>query len=570
MSGRDPRAEFYYNLPASVDNEFCRIMDGLSTQDWTRFASEILSDQNDVRLAEKQERRTHWVMVNCSNRNIRVGEVIDLLQRLQLLRPRDVIMKWVINPNPYAYAPAPVPAPAPAPALRFPPPLVPFRDSRFDPQPKKPEAVLTQETYRLSQTVDTAESTLPRPTSPPPELRSEVQQHHQPQAEAVAASAVMSSISCSITVMCWSYEDVYAGTNGFSPHLQIGEGGFGVVYRATLKNTNCAVKRFKQDGLLDWTLLRKSFQTEVEQLSRFRHPNIVDLLGFSEGGGSLCLIYSYMENRSLEDQLHNECVVLSWSQRLSIVKDASKALQFLHCPSEGQKPLIHGDVKSSNILLDGHMTAKLSDFGLARFVPFGSAGGSAASTTAVGKTTTVRGTLAYLPDEYVRNGELGPKLDVYSFGVVLLEVLTGRRSLEKDRISGERYLKDLVEDIEEGPDGSSEAAWRKQLDKRLISGGTAEPSGSLQLVTLACRCLAKNRKKRPVMKEVFSILKDINSMVREPPYQSFPRPPRSLDSDVQDVSHQLSKLGPLEDTYQLVHVKPMRVEASPSTTFALS
>uniref|UniRef100_A0A668TZ27 Protein kinase domain-containing protein n=1 Tax=Oreochromis aureus TaxID=47969 RepID=A0A668TZ27_OREAU len=472
MSGRDPRAVLYFNLPASVDCEFCRIMDGLSNQDWTRFASGILMDQNDVRLAERQERRTHWVMVKCSNRNIRVGELIDLLEDLQLLRPRDVILNWVRSPDLYSY----VPAPAPAPVRRLLSPS-PFSDSQFVPLPKKPGATPIQNTCRVS----SIGSPLPRPASPPPGLRSEVQQRHQ-------------------------------------------------------------------DGLLDWALLKKSFQTEVEQLSRFRHRNIVDLLGFSDGGGSLCLIYSYMENRSLEDQLHNECALLSWPQRVSVVKDASEALQFLHCPSEGEKPLIHGDVKSSNILLDSHMTAKLSDFGLARFVPTGT---SAASTTSVGKTTTVRGTLAYLPEEYVRGGELGPKLDVYSFGVVLLEVLTGRRALEKDGTYEERYLKDLVEDIKEGPGGSTEAVWKKHLDKRLISGGTAEPTGSLQLAALACRCLTKLRRKRPVMKDVCASLEDVYKMVREPPYQSFPRPPRSLDSNIQQLSKELSKLGPLENTYQV-------------------
>uniref|UniRef100_A0A669C2Q4 Interleukin-1 receptor-associated kinase 1 n=1 Tax=Oreochromis niloticus TaxID=8128 RepID=A0A669C2Q4_ORENI len=533
MSGRDPRAVLYFNLPASVDCEFCRIMDGLSNQDWTRFASGILMDQNDVRLAERQERRTHWVMVKCSNRNIRVGELIDLLEDLQLLRPRDVILNWVRSPDLYSYVPAPAPAP------RLPSPS-PFSDSQFVPLPKKPGATPIQNTCRVSSIGNTSTHRLFRMSS----------QLHDDGGDVIPQPQVMApvAVSSSIPVMRLSYEEVYAGTNGFSPCLQIGEGGFGVVYRATLKGMKYAVKKFKEDGLLDWALLKKSFQTEVEQLSRFRHRNIVDLLGFSDGGGSLCLIYSYMENRSLEDQLHNECALLSWPQRVSVVKDASEALQFLHCPSEGEKPLIHGDVKSSNILLDSHMTAKLSDFGLARFVPTGT---SAASTTSVGKTTTVRGTLAYLPEEYVRGGELGPKLDVYSFGVVLLEVLTGRRALEKDGTYEGRYLKDLVEDIKEGPGGSTEAVWKKHLDKRLISGGTAEPTGSLQLAALACRCLTKLRRKRPVMKDVCASLEDVYKMVREPPYQSFPRPPRSLDSNIQQLSKELSKLGPLENTYQV-------------------
>ncbi|XP_041801024.1 interleukin-1 receptor-associated kinase 1 [Chelmon rostratus] len=546
MSAGDLRATFLYNLPAPVLWDFCRVMDGLSDLDWTRFASEVLGDQTAVRLAERRERRTDWVMNRLENRNQRVGELIDLLEHLQLLHPRDVILDWASRLRPSSPPPPPPPPPPPAPPPPPPPPAPPVSLSQFDHQ--KSNEPPTPNTCQLNATVD--KGPLPRPAPPPPSLHSDFNQPRQP-------PPVVSG------VMCWSYEEVHAGTEGFSPSLQVGEGGFGVVYRATLRNTDCAVKRLKQDCLLDWALLKDSFQTEVEKLTKFRHPNIVDLLGVSEGGGSVCLIYSYMNNRSLEDQLHNECMTLSWSQRVAVVEGASTALQFLHFPPEGDKPLIHGDVKSSNILLDCHLVAKLADFGLARSVSRGSSGRSASQTVSVGKTSTVRGTLAYLPDEYVREGKIGTTVDVFSFGVVLLEVLTGRRALEKNRNSGGRYLKDLVKEVDEGPSGSSEAAWRKQLDHRLITGGAAEPVGCMKMVKLALNCLDKNRKKRPAMTEVFDRLQDIHNTVRkasssfplrrphlQPPSQSFPRPPRPLDSSVGALSQQLSKLGPLEDTYQ--------------------
>uniref|UniRef100_A0A1A8QXC6 Interleukin-1 receptor-associated kinase 1 n=1 Tax=Nothobranchius rachovii TaxID=451742 RepID=A0A1A8QXC6_9TELE len=205
-------------------------------------------------------------------------------------------------------------------------------------------------------------------------------------------------------------------------------------------NPTGAGVRLEQVCMMDSSQLRRSFQTEVEKLSKFRHPNIIDLLGFSEGGGSMCLIYSFMENRALEDQLHKGHNFLSWPQRVGIAEGAAAALQFLHSPPAGQEPLIHGDVKSSNILLDKHLVAKLSDFGLARCVPRPPSGCSVTQTASVGKTATVRGTLAYLPDEYVRKGELCTAVDVYSFGVVLLEVLTGRPASEQDRTSGEKFL----------------------------------------------------------------------------------------------------------------------------------
>uniref|UniRef100_UPI0037E95BCA interleukin-1 receptor-associated kinase 1 n=1 Tax=Semicossyphus pulcher TaxID=241346 RepID=UPI0037E95BCA len=532
MSAREPGGLFLYDLPASVYIEFCGVMDGLTDLDWTRFASVVLCDQTSLRLAERRERRTDWVMTQWVNRNGRVSELINLLERLQLLRPRDVVLGWTSSLKP---PPLPPPPPSSLP--------------QFDPPPKQSEAPPTESTCRLLGVDTGGGQPLPRPAPPPSSLQSNIQQ--PPKRPLVVWSN---------GVMCWSYEEVHAGTDGFSPSLQVGEGGFGVVYRATLKNTDCAVKRLKQDCALDWTLLKESFHTEVNQLTMFRHPNIVDLLGFSEGPECVCLIYSYMHNRSLDDQLHNGGGTLSWSQRVAVVEGASKALQFLHNPPEKHKPLIHGDVKSSNILLDQHLVAKLADFGLARFACGGSSGRSAAQTLSVGKTETVRGTLAYLPEEYVRDGQLGTNVDIYSFGVVLLEVLTGRRALERDRKSGERYLKDLVEEVEDSPADS----WRKQLDHQLTSGGAAEPAGCMEMVALACTCLNRNRKKRPAMVQVFGKLQDIrNNMVKKnsssspphhphphPPSQSLPRPPHPLDSSVGALSQQLSKLGPLEDTYQ--------------------
>ncbi|XP_019967006.2 interleukin-1 receptor-associated kinase 1 isoform X3 [Paralichthys olivaceus] len=539
MSGGDPRGQFLYKLPPKVLWDFCRVMDGLSDLDWTNFASEVLCDQTEVRLAERNERRTDWVMNQWSNRNGRVGELIDLLERLQLFRPQDVILSWTSVLKP----------------VSPPPPPPEFSSSQFDPPPKPSVAPSTESTRRLTEDKGGGRP-LPRPAPPPSNLRSECHSSH-PEATPVVVCGSGGG------VMCWSYDEVHARTHGFSTSLQVGEGGFGVVYRATLGNTDCAVKRLKQDCVLDLTFLKQTFQTEVEKLSKFRHPNIVDLLGVCEGGGSLCLIYSYMDNRSLEEQLHN-CDVLTWCQRLSIVKDVSSALAFLHSPPDRHAPLIHGDVKSSNILLDRHLVAKLADFGLARFGSSKSTRSPATRTVSVGKTETVRGTLAYLPDEYVRKGELGTEVDVYSFGVVLLEVLTGRRALERDGKSGERYLKDLVEEVEDSLTGSCAAMWKKQLDQRLTTGGAAEPAEWMTVLALACICLEKNRKKRPAISEVFEKLKDVHNLVTGtnssssslhhplPPHPhysspSLPRPSMSINSRVEALSKKISKLGPLED-----------------------
>ncbi|TDH11064.1 hypothetical protein EPR50_G00081570 [Perca flavescens] len=153
MSSGDLRGPFLYNLPPSVLWEFCRIMDGLSDLDWTRFASEVLGDQIAVRLAERRERRTDWVMNQWETRNGRVGELIDLLECLQLLRPRDVILGWVSSLKPSS---------SPSPSLPPPPPTPPTVPPSPDP---------SDHTRRLSTTDKGGGRTLPRPAPPP---RSEV------------------------------------------------------------------------------------------------------------------------------------------------------------------------------------------------------------------------------------------------------------------------------------------------------------------------------------------------------------------------------------------------------------
>lgn len=570
MSSEGLRGQFLYSLPPAVIFDFCRAMDALADSDWTRFASEVLGNMTEVRLADRREQRTDWVVRHLENRNERVGYLVDVLERLQLLRQRDIILR--------ASSLSPHRIPAPPPGV-----MSPLLIPQIQPQ-QQPGAPPTLRTIQLSTTVDEGGGGgvgLPPPAPPPSCLLSGVCQqahlteHTHTQHDNNVTSQSAAVTACGGALMCWTFEEVHAGTEGFSAARQVGEGGFGVVYRASVRGVDCAVKRLKEDGELDWSTLEKSFQTEVENLSRFRHQNIVDLLGFSVGGRSLCLIYSYMSNRSLEDQLHNETAVLSWSQRISIVMGASAALQFLHHPPGGQLSLIHGDVKSSNILLDRHMVAKLSDFGLARFRPRGPSGGLTTQTGTIGKTQTVRGTLAYLPDEYLRKGELGTTLDVFSFGVVLLEVLTGRRAVEKDPPAGYRYLKDLVEELEENRSGSSPESSQellKQLDQRLMAGGTAHPPGCLQVAELACKSLKKVWKKRPKMTTVFENLEDIQRLVEEPRSASSrcqlspPGPPTQLppsqDSGLEALVQQMSRLGPREDTF------PSQLSFSSSSSFS--
>ncbi|KAI5610490.1 interleukin-1 receptor-associated kinase 1 isoform X2 [Silurus asotus] len=225
----------------------------------------------------------------------------------------------------------------------------------------------------------------------------------------------------------------------------------------------------------------------------------MDLVGYSIGGGTYCLIYVYMPSGSLEDRLHcGNGSALSWSQRVKVVLGSAHAIQYLHSCSPA---LIHGDVKSSNILLGEHLDPKLGDFGLARLCRNPSR--SPGKTSTVAQTSTVRGTLAYLPDEYLKEGQLGTEIDVYSFGVVLLEVLTGRRALESSSQSKNIYL-----------------VYNTLLD---VCTGLKSSSISLPVST------------SPV-----------------PPHLSGPMPLRS-DTPMDSLSSNFSKLGPQENTFCCSH-----------------
>uniref|UniRef100_A0A8C2V2I8 Interleukin 1 receptor associated kinase 1 n=1 Tax=Chinchilla lanigera TaxID=34839 RepID=A0A8C2V2I8_CHILA len=313
---------------------------------------------------------------------------------------------------------------------------------------------------------------------------------------------------------CWPLCEIAQGTRDFAEELRVGEGGFGCVYRAVLRNTTYAVKRLKEEADLEWSVVKQSFLTEVEQLSRFRHPNIVDLAGYCAESGFYCLVYGFLPNGSLEDRLHfppQAYLPLSWLQRLDILLGTARAIQFLHQHSPS---LIHGDIKSSNVLLDDRLMPKLGDFGLARFSRF--AGATPGQSSTIARTRTVRGTLAYLPEEYIKTGRLAVDTDTFSFGVVVLETLAGQRAV-RTHSARTKYLKDLVEEEAEEAGlslkstgttlqaGQPADAWAMPIAAQICEKhldpkpGLCPPQLGLALGQLACCCLHRRAKRRPPM-----------------------------------------------------------------------
>ncbi|PVH65846.1 hypothetical protein PAHAL_1G088800 [Panicum hallii] len=230
------------------------------------------------------------------------------------------------------------------------------------------------------------------------------------------AQIVDAILSKSRTCRRYSKQDIQLATDNFSEARKIGEGGYGNVYRCTLDHTEVAVKVIQQDSI-DRT---DEFLKEVEILSQLRHPNLVLLIGFCPEIG--CLVYEYLKNGSLEDQLFNNKgrQQLHWFLRIQIIFEVSCGLAFLH--ARNPEPIVHRDLKPANILLDRNYVGKIGDVGFAKLLS-----DLVPDWQTEYRETIVAGTLYYMDPEYQQTGTVRPKSDVFALGVIMLQLLTGRR-----------------------------------------------------------------------------------------------------------------------------------------------
>ncbi|XVE93584.1 hypothetical protein REPUB_Repub01dG0207300 [Reevesia pubescens] len=214
----------------------------------------------------------------------------------------------------------------------------------------------------------------------------------------------------------FTFKELVTATRNFSEEGKLGQGGFGAVYRGYLAELNIeiAVKKVASNSKQG----KKEYVSEVKTISRLRHRNLVQLIGWSHENANFLLVYEYMPNGSLDSHLYSRNNRLSWPIRYNIVKGLASALLYLH--EEWEQCVIHRDVKPSNIMLDSNFNAKLGDFGLAKLQEHGL--GS--------QTTVLAGTMGYLAPEYVITSKASKESDVFSFGVVALEVACGRRAVE--------------------------------------------------------------------------------------------------------------------------------------------
>ncbi|XP_057481030.1 probable serine/threonine-protein kinase PBL3 isoform X4 [Actinidia eriantha] len=309
-------------------------------------------------------------------------------------------------------------------------------------------------------------------------------------------------ILSSPSVKALSFSELKTATRNFRPDSLLGEGGFGYVYKGWLVEQTLtaarpgsgivvAVKMLKPQGFQG----HKEWLSEVNYLGQLHHPNLVKLIGYCLDGDNRLLVYEFMARGSLENHLFKRTAQpLRWETRVKIAIDAARGLCFLHS-SESQ--VIYRDFKASNVLLDSEFNAKLSDFGLAKAGPTG-------DQTHV--TTQVMGTHGYAAPEYVATGRLTSKCDVYSFGVVLLELLTGRRAVDKTKVGVEQKL---VEWAKSHLDDKKHRIFRI-MDTKL--GGQYPRKGACIAATLAMTCVKPDAKARPQMDEVLAILETIPSL----------------------------------------------------------
>ncbi|XP_027090662.2 serine/threonine-protein kinase-like protein At3g51990 [Coffea arabica] len=334
-------------------------------------------------------------------------------------------------------------------------------------------------------------------------------------------------------IILFSYSDLHSSTNAFSQAHLLGKGSYGSVYKAHLvlhprQHLVAAVKITKP------TSTNAPAENEIEILSHVHHPRLVNLLGHSvDSHNNKLIVVEYMPNGSLYDLLHRSTRPPGWTRRVRFALQLAKALHFLH---SSNPPVIHRDVKSSNVLIDANFNARLSDFGLALR-------GHVEDVRV--KCTPPAGTLGYLDPGYLVPGDLSTKSDVFSFGILLLEIISGRNAIDVN-YSPPSVVDWAVPAIKAGD-------FAGLCDPRI--GPPEDEAALLQLAVLAAKCVRTSGAKRPAMAEVVESLKGVCKRVNYPVWNNLGR---SVDC-VRDPTRVTTKYEPLDESGEMI--KTVRVSS---------
>ncbi|XP_045084821.1 L-type lectin-domain containing receptor kinase IX.1 [Aegilops tauschii subsp. strangulata] len=296
----------------------------------------------------------------------------------------------------------------------------------------------------------------------------------------------------------YHYSELAAATGNFAEEKKLGRGGFGHVYQGCLriddKDRHVAIKKLSSESSVQG---RKEFEAEIKIISRLRHRNLVQLIGWCDSCKGLLIVYELVSEGSLDKHIYNIGRLLKWPERYNIIIGLGSALRYLH--SEWEQSIVHGDIKPSNIMLDTSYNTKLGDFGLARLVDHG-----AKSET----TKVVMGTAGYIDPELVNTRRPSTGSDVYSFGIVLLEVVSGRHPVAESedkffvllRWVWDLHIKNTILEV---------------VDKRLRGGDEMDERQMERVLVVGLWCAHPDRSERPSMAQAMHVLQSEDAKLPE-------------------------------------------------------
>ncbi|NWV99603.1 IRAK2 protein, partial [Machaerirhynchus nigripectus] len=523
---------YIHSMPAWVLEDFCQKMDCLSDYDWMRFASYVITDQTELRKIKCMEKTgisiTRELMWWWGVRLATVQQLLDLLQGLQLYRAAQVILDWTSASDvtsPKKEEPEP-----PKQIISVPPTEGKRREKENEisvlPSPDSSHLGAAPAGSAVS---EGALFSLPAPPPPPRDLLSSLQSnpHVLSSVKPCSSSSPQQETMADLPSgsLLWTQREIANATNSFSDKNRICEGTFADVYKGQRNNMVYVIKRLKEAIITNDIFLhvfifqlectspnstQRFFHTEVQICFRCCHINILQLLGFSVETGLHCLIYPYLPNGSLQNKLqcHDDSAPLTWEMRISISIGVIRAVEYLH-----NFGILHGNIKSSNVLLDENFTPKLGHSGLRLH------SSDKKSEYAMMKTKVLQASLTYLPEDFVRHGQLTEKVDIFSCGVVLAEILTGIEALDEDRHP--IYLKDMIANEIQTAKESSHSKVKnleklaakeiccKYLDRK---AGHLLEEVAVDFASAICLCL---RKKNSNIAEVLEIMEMAENKLKE-------------------------------------------------------